>query len=309
MKSYRWKIIVCFVPVLISLFAVGRAYYLFRQGRGGFRLGVDLVGGTILVYEVDQDKQQGFQSQQTAARGDTKIDELAAAIKRRLDPSDQYNITVRPVGSERIEIILPTGGKVQADAAREAWKETLEEAEQKWPMPEGKSYEDVSTGNLQALALRIRETHPEVEKEEKDHKPTDPPTELGQFLAQHRADRRFVTSEEVQEFKELIAQVGNLEFRILANPVDDREGIDAAIKDIDTWRGEPEKDKEKAAPGKPSKLDEWALEGKPPEPPNDGKPFSNGYSYHWVEIGRVELHSMKLNNAHEADAPGSAWSI
>jgi SecD/SecF fusion protein len=81
------------------------------------------------------------------------------------------------------------------------------------------------------------------------------------------------------------------------------------MKDIDTWRGEPEKDKEKAGANKPSKLDEWALEGKPPDPPNDGKPFSNGYSYHWVEIGRVELHSMKLNNAHETDGPGSAWSI
>jgi SecD/SecF fusion protein len=303
MKSYRWKIIVCLVPVVISLIAVGWAYHQYTQGRGGFRPGVDLVGGTILVYEVDQDKQQGFQSQVTSSTGrDTKIDELAAAIKRRLDPSDQYNITVRPVGSERIEIILPTGGQAQAEAAQQAWREALQEAEEKWPLPEGKSYDDVPAGNLAALATRIRETHPEVDKEEKDHKPTDRPTPLAEFLAKHRADRRFVTSEEVQEFKELIAQVGNLEFRILANPTDDKEGIDAAEREISPAADE---DKNKAV----KRLNDLALEGKPPDPPNGGKPFSNGYSYHWVEIGRVELHSMKLNNAHEADPGGSAWAM
>src|SRR5262249_8188655 len=128
MKSFKWKIIVCVLPVLISLIAVGLALYRYQQGRGGFRFGVDLVGGTILVSQVDQEKQQ----QTTPGARDTKIDELAAAIKRRLDPSDQFNITVRPVGSERIEIILPTGGQKQAEAARDAWKETLQEAEEKW---------------------------------------------------------------------------------------------------------------------------------------------------------------------------------
>src|SRR5205807_7801575 len=139
MKSFRWKIIVCLVPVLISLVAVGVAFYRYQQGRGGFRFGVDLVGGTILVYEVDQDKQQ----ETTPGTRDTKIDELAAAIKRRLDPSDQYNITVRPVGSERIEIILPTGGEKQVEAAQEAWTETLQEAEEQWPLPDRQKYADM----------------------------------------------------------------------------------------------------------------------------------------------------------------------
>ncbi len=310
MKSYRWKIIVCIIPILIALFAVGRAFYLYQQGRGGFRLGVDLVGGTILVYEVDQDKQQTQQQQQQAAAGgQSRIEELAAAIKRRLDPSDQYNITVRPVGSERIEIILPTGGQHQAEAAEEAWQDTLREAAEKWPLKDGQKY-DVQTGNLQALATRIRETHPEVDKEERQHEPKAPPTELQQFLTKHRSDRRAVTSEEVQEFKELIAQVGNLEFRILANPTDDQVGIDAAMKEIDAVRGgENKEEKDKAAkPAGRSKLEEWALEGKPPEPPNGGKPLANGYSYHWVEIGRPELHSLHLNNARENDPPGSAWA-
>ncbi len=85
------------VPVLLGIYVCAWAYYNDK-----FRLGVDLVGGTILVYEVDTSKQQG----------EVKPDELAAALKRRIDPADLYNVTIRPIPSEtpRVEIILPTGG-------------------------------------------------------------------------------------------------------------------------------------------------------------------------------------------------------
>ena len=74
--------------------------------KAGLRpLGVDLVGGTILVYEVDD----------TKPRDNTKAEDLAAALKRRIDPADLYNITIRPVPTNppRVEIILPTGGSHQ----------------------------------------------------------------------------------------------------------------------------------------------------------------------------------------------------
>src|SRR5262249_46256207 len=229
-------------------------------------------------------------------------------IKRRLDPSDQLNITVRPVGNARIEIILPTGGAHQAEAAARAWKDTLKEAADKWQPPEGKSYDDIPAGNLTALAGRIREDYPEVDEAERKHDPKSGLTDLGAFLANHRSDKRSVTSEEVEEFKDLIAQVGNLEFRILANQADDKDGIDAAIKEIDQARGD-ENQAEKKGGKKLSKLEEWALDGKPPPPPNGGKPFPNGYCYHWVELGKQELHSMNLNNSHEFDKSGYLQSV
>ncbi len=97
MKSYLTRILICVVPVLLGIYVCAWAYYNDK-----FRLGVDLVGGTILVYEVDTSKQQG----------EVKPDELAAALKRRIDPADLYNVTIRPIPSEtpRVEIILPTGG-------------------------------------------------------------------------------------------------------------------------------------------------------------------------------------------------------
>src|SRR5206468_11839660 len=39
-----------------------------------------------------------------------EMNQLAAQIKRRIDPTDIKNVTVRPSGDRRIEIILPTGG-------------------------------------------------------------------------------------------------------------------------------------------------------------------------------------------------------
>ncbi len=97
MKSFLGRILVCVVPVLLGIAVCAWAYQYDK-----FRLGVDLVGGTILVYEVDTSKQQG----------EVKPDELAAALKRRIDPADLYNVTIRPIASEtpRVEIVLPTGG-------------------------------------------------------------------------------------------------------------------------------------------------------------------------------------------------------
>ena len=104
MKAYLGKILICTVPVVIACVIVGWAFYQYRQEKGGFRLGVDLVGGTILVYQIDPTKPGGS--------GD-KLNELAASLKRRIDPSDLYNVTIRPVPGDppRVEVILPTGGK------------------------------------------------------------------------------------------------------------------------------------------------------------------------------------------------------
>src|SRR4051812_12175901 len=102
MRRFLNRIIICLIPVIASIAVVIWAYREFENGRGGFRLGVDLAGGTILVYEVDPTKE---------IPSDFKADELAAALKRRIDPNDLYNITIRPIAGTppRVEIILPTG--------------------------------------------------------------------------------------------------------------------------------------------------------------------------------------------------------
>ena len=55
--------------------------------------------------------------------------------KRRIDPADLYNITIRPVGAEgkRVEIILPTGGLHQQKLEKAAWQQLLDKVKSQWP--------------------------------------------------------------------------------------------------------------------------------------------------------------------------------
>jgi len=99
MKTFFWRITFCLVPLFLAAVAVGAATYRYDRGEGGFKLGVDLVGGTILVYEVDPSKE---------LQANYKPEQLAAALKRRIDPNDLKNVTIRPVSNTRVEIILPT---------------------------------------------------------------------------------------------------------------------------------------------------------------------------------------------------------
>jgi SecD/SecF fusion protein len=125
MRPFLWRIVICLAPVLLAGYEVAVAFDRYEHGQGGFRLGVDLVGGTILTYEIDKEK--------TAAAGqgaDVGTDKLAEALKRRIDPADLLNVTIRPVGAERVEIVLPTGSTRQAEAERAAWAELINKVRQ-----------------------------------------------------------------------------------------------------------------------------------------------------------------------------------
>jgi len=291
MKRFTWKIVFCVVPVLLAALVVGRAVQLYGQGRGGFKLGVDLVGGTILVYEVDDPSK---------LPENYKPEELVASLKRRIDPADLYNVTIRAVGRTRVEIILPTGGVHQAEAENVAWKQLLERVEERWPAPKGANL-DIPTGRTKDLIARVKEQHPDV-----------PETEIEDFVEQNyqgEKGKRHLTEEEVNRIKALIAQVGSLEFRILANSRDDEE----AIKRAEEYFSPKEKaDEEKLK----QELDRLAREGKPPPPPKppDGRttfevPRKGDFTYSWVELEREERHNLGLDNAVEKDpARNSFWN-
>ena len=90
----------------------------YARGEGGFKLGVDLVGGTILVYEVDVEKLKETSGEKAVAKLDPA--KMVEFLKTRIDPNDLYNVTIRPVGGNtRYEIILPTGGSHQANIKQE----------------------------------------------------------------------------------------------------------------------------------------------------------------------------------------------
>ena len=59
MRPFLNRILICVTPVLLSGLVLGWAMDRYFNGQGGFKFGVDLVGGTILVYEIDMEKFEG----------------------------------------------------------------------------------------------------------------------------------------------------------------------------------------------------------------------------------------------------------
>jgi SecD/SecF fusion protein len=113
-RNFLRGLLVCLVPCLLA------GLYAFQLDK--YRLGIDLAGGTILVYEVNLERTRELhqaakgEDGKAAAKGEAPglsaedMTKLAHQIKRRIDPADLKNVTVRPLGNSRVEIILPTGG-------------------------------------------------------------------------------------------------------------------------------------------------------------------------------------------------------
>src|SRR6516165_1346877 len=87
LKPFFNRLAICLVVPAIAAMFVVHAAFAYQKGEGGFKLGVDLVGGTILVYEVDPDKE-------VKANVKDNPDLLASSLKRRIDPADLYNVTI-----------------------------------------------------------------------------------------------------------------------------------------------------------------------------------------------------------------------
>lgn len=96
----------------IAIAVVPMSYQLAQGKSLGdcFRLGIDLAGGTNLVYQVDREK--ALESDKDL---DRSLDNMVGAIARRVNPSGTEEVTVRRVGSDRIEIIIPGADQAYVD--------------------------------------------------------------------------------------------------------------------------------------------------------------------------------------------------
>lgn len=214
-RKFLSRTIICLIPTVIATILVVHAYLKDPEHLSGFKRGIDLSGGTILVYEVDQElskQSRASDANQGRARSDSA---LAESLKRRIDPADLLGVIVRPsAGGSRVEIVLPYGARAG---------------------------------------------------------------EGGPGLNQS----------EVEQIKGLIREVGSLEFRILANDMDDgdREALDAAREFMRRAHENP------TGP-EAQELATAAKAGLPPPFPNRGPnetPFifkGEEIRYEWIEIGK-----------------------
>src|SRR3954451_759301 len=72
------------------------------------KLGIDLSGGTILVYEVVKEN----------LNPNFNMDELISSLKHRVDPEGVREIPIRKIGSNRLEIILPAAEADEVDEVK-----------------------------------------------------------------------------------------------------------------------------------------------------------------------------------------------
>ncbi len=69
----------------------------------GVKLGIDLAGGANLVLQVDEVKATEQQKELTKS----VMAQMATAINKRANPGGNKELTVRPLGTNRIEVIIP----------------------------------------------------------------------------------------------------------------------------------------------------------------------------------------------------------
>ena len=234
-RNFLTGLIVCLIPTALAGLFVGRGLVRESAGDVGFRRGIDLAGGTILVYEVNEDRTKALKRADgedvsdpgSSSLSSDDIRRLAESLKKRIDPNDLKNVIVRPVGTNRVEIILPFSG--------------------------------TTSGNKEGN-----------------------------------------TEDEIARVKDLVRQVGVLEFRILANPTDDREGITDAQKLVDSAETDP---------AVKAQFEAAAKAGLPPPAPDrafnvtvNGQ-TQDGTRYEWVELGKEERDTLGLSNAFAGPEP------
>ena len=88
-------------PELVE--AVNRFSFEPWRAKQALNFGIDLAGGTNLIYEVDNTDASG---EPLELEGDL-MDRMVGAVQKRVNPDGTKEIVVRRVGEKRIEIILP----------------------------------------------------------------------------------------------------------------------------------------------------------------------------------------------------------
>ena len=92
-KNLTWKIVLIVGLVILA------AWTLYPPSKT-LKPGIDLGGGTSLIYEIDA---KGLSSDEKRGLSERVI----TVLRRRIDPANIQNLVWRPEGSTRFEIQMP----------------------------------------------------------------------------------------------------------------------------------------------------------------------------------------------------------
>ncbi|HZU35382.1 MAG TPA: hypothetical protein VFA18_05720, partial [Gemmataceae bacterium] len=197
LKSFFGRVLISLTPIAIAGAIVTFAWVQYSQGKGGFRLGTDLVGGTILVYEIDEAR-----SAKALANDQNLANELAVRLKRRIDPNDLKNVIVRPVSNgHRVEVILPTGGAHQAEIEERNWLTLIDEVKQQWPELKDANINVQQGRDAELVRFIADHTNAKTDQQIQD---------IRSFVASHYNPQTNYTENQIQDVKDRISQVGSM---------------------------------------------------------------------------------------------------
>ena len=103
LKDLSFRISLVLFSIFFALTPFVYNSLIGRSWTDAIRLGIDLAGGTNLVYAVDQEEAKS--AGKTVDKN--TLDKMVLAIIKRINPGGAEEVTVRRVGNDRIEIIIP----------------------------------------------------------------------------------------------------------------------------------------------------------------------------------------------------------
>jgi len=118
--NYSFRITLIAAVLIIALYCIMPFGGIFDKNltfgeKLGLKPGIDMVGGTSLLYEI-QEPEGGYHGQHTLA------EDVMTALKKRVDPNGVRNLIWRPTGNNRLEIQMPTAkGAEQSKERRESF--------------------------------------------------------------------------------------------------------------------------------------------------------------------------------------------
>ena len=118
-NNYSGRVTVILLVLLGSLWAL---FPRFDLSRPDLKPGIDMVGGTKLIYEIKPP--EGGRTSEGLA------EEVATSLKKRVDPDGVRNLIWRPQGGTRLEIQMPLSNTaVDSAPKRQAFAKAQEDLE------------------------------------------------------------------------------------------------------------------------------------------------------------------------------------
>ena len=82
--------------------------------KDAINFGIDLAGGTNMVFAVDEEQAKADDKKVT----DDLMNKMVGKVKQRVDPAETKQVTVRRVGTDRIEVIVPGADQERVDEVK-----------------------------------------------------------------------------------------------------------------------------------------------------------------------------------------------